>query len=454
MVSFELAETSQMFVPGKLRSTLALILFSFQSGCDQAVPPSSGEPMASLSVLETSCTEAWIEITLNPGAQPRTIELRRVSANREDTLLLFSTMLASSDTLIVDQSLLPSSQYSYSLSVPGSLPNQTIKSSALTLDTTSHQFVWTIDTLGEVASQLRDIAIINDTLAYAVGEMYFLDSVGHLDPLAYNLAKWDGRTWTPMRATVDFRGSQITLPLEGIFALSSGDIWLAGSIPIHGDGRNWIAYDIQALIGAGATVSKVWGVEGRTYFVGRAGSLLYFDGTIWHRLNSHTNNAILEIHGRPDGACIQAVTLSSLIRVNQSECDIAYDATHSMYDILPDTLCGVFHGVLSVSDERLYVASSSGLYLTSKNTRGAATRLSPVPGYFPGGPQTIAGLGHNDLVVAGFEGTIAHWNGSSWQLAQNIGGPNAWFLGAALTNHTCIAVGFSGSVAIVARGTR
>ncbi|MBI3006249.1 MAG: hypothetical protein HYY49_12660, partial [Ignavibacteriales bacterium] len=40
-------------------------------------------------------------------------------------------------------------------------------------DTTSHNFTWTIDTVGDGnSSVLYDVAIINDTLAYAVGEIY------------------------------------------------------------------------------------------------------------------------------------------------------------------------------------------------------------------------------------------------------------------------------------------
>jgi hypothetical protein len=56
-------------------------------------------------------------------------------------------------------------------------------------DTTSHNFTWTLQKLGGASgSVLYDVAIVNDTLAYAVGEMYLNDSVGQNDPQPYNLA--------------------------------------------------------------------------------------------------------------------------------------------------------------------------------------------------------------------------------------------------------------------------
>ena len=42
-----------------------------------------------------------------------------------------------------------------------------------TLDTTSHDFSWKTFTFGGGGgSVLNDVAIVNDTLAYAVGEIY------------------------------------------------------------------------------------------------------------------------------------------------------------------------------------------------------------------------------------------------------------------------------------------
>lgn len=39
------------------------------------------------------------------------------------------------------------------------------------IDTTSHNFQWQVDSLGTESCALFDVAIINDTLIYAVGEI-------------------------------------------------------------------------------------------------------------------------------------------------------------------------------------------------------------------------------------------------------------------------------------------
>ena len=48
-------------------------------------------------------------------------------------------------------------------------------------DTTSHNYAWQTFILGDGnSSVLYDAAIINDTLIYAVGEIYLKDSTGQL----------------------------------------------------------------------------------------------------------------------------------------------------------------------------------------------------------------------------------------------------------------------------------
>jgi hypothetical protein len=78
----------------------------------------------------------------------------------------------------------------------------TVPSPPSGIDTTSHIFTWELDSLGDATvggSILHDVAIVSDTLALAVGEIYTRDSTGKPDPVAYNLAKWDGKKWILMR---------------------------------------------------------------------------------------------------------------------------------------------------------------------------------------------------------------------------------------------------------------
>src|ERR1039458_5716785 len=63
-------------------------------------------------------------------------------------------------------------------------------------DTTSHAWTFTIDFLGDGGgSELSDISIVNDTLAYAVGAVYKQDSSGNFEINPFDLAVFDGQRW-------------------------------------------------------------------------------------------------------------------------------------------------------------------------------------------------------------------------------------------------------------------
>lgn len=76
------------------------------------------------------------------------------------------------------------------------------------VDTTSHNFTWQITVLGNglSSSMLNDVAIINDTLVYAVGEIYLKDSTGQEDINPYNLVRGNGSAWTIVRAPYYYQG--------------------------------------------------------------------------------------------------------------------------------------------------------------------------------------------------------------------------------------------------------
>ena len=140
------------------------------------------------------------------------------------------------------------------------------------LDTSSHLINWLVEDIGEYGSILRDVAIINDTLVYAVGEIHRNDTL-------YNLAKWDGIEWELKKASVEFRGNLVTPVLEGIFTFSETEIWLIGSLPIFGDGTNWTMYDLRTTVDPNISVSKAWGSNNSSiYFVGRGGANVRVQG--------------------------------------------------------------------------------------------------------------------------------------------------------------------------------
>jgi hypothetical protein len=159
-------------------------------------------------------------------------------------------------------------------------------------DTTSHGISWQIDVLGDGSSLLCDVAIVNDTLAYAVGEIYLRDSLGNWDHLPYTLARWDGHRWELKRVTVIYRGNPITPPLYAILVLSPTDIWLSAGVPINGDGESWNQYhlfDMGVLTQDDRKLTKIWGTADELFFGGDAGTLVRHTYSTWQRLSSGTN---------------------------------------------------------------------------------------------------------------------------------------------------------------------
>ncbi len=167
------------------------------------------------------------------------------------------------------------------------------------MDTTSHNFSWQTFSLGEHSSSiLYDVAIIDENNIWAVGEIYMNDSLGNPDSTIYNAVHWNGNIWELKRIKTLFSGNLITVPLDGIFAFSATDIWMVGSLPIHGDGANWTMYDLRSAVDPNLSLTKVWGSRSNDiYFVGRNGSIAHYNGSSWTKIESGTSIDFQDIWG-------------------------------------------------------------------------------------------------------------------------------------------------------------
>ena len=428
--------------------TMLVVIVVFACKKDEPIQPHV--PTIQLSFEDASCTEVWLKVSLSDAGEPRTVAIQ------QDGERVAVSRLLSPDSVFVIEGLLPRHQYTFlaerlrdSTAIDASTAVQ-----ATTMDTTSHNFVFQIDTLGVTSSVLYDVAIINDTLAYAVGEMYLRDSTGQLDPLLYNLAKWNGHQWELKRVTVTFRGSQVTVPLEGIFAHSAMDIWLAGSIPIHGDGMNWVGYDIQTLVGVGATVSKIWGTQSEMCFVGRAGNIIHYASGTWQRVESGTMLDVQDVWGAMDPQTNSQIVLciASNRLTNQGRRVIGI--VNNASTTLPDS--GLPWSVRSLwFESHKYYVAGDGLFVTNSLAAHAIWR-SFHNGLTPYYSNVIRGQAVNDIVVGGSFGDLLHFNGASWRRYTGSGVPSldGSYYGAAIRGNTIMAVGMVGSRAVVLRGTR
>ena len=283
-------------------------------------------------------------------------------------------------------------------------------------DTTNYDFTSTSYTIGEFTSILYDVAIVNDTLAYAVGEIYEHDEQGEVIQPFYNIAKWDGRKWSVERAKVLFQGDSITATLYGVFPLSPDDIWLSGGPPIHGDGTRWKVFDLVAmgiLQQHDGSQEKIWGREGHLYFAGSRGTVAYFDGENWKRIETGTRVSIQDVWGATDPTTGEEVVLCAVSEiVTRSDHKILRLYPDGRVDSIPWLRDKVIQSIWFQGPGKIFTAGD-GAFI--RNGDGSWTDQSDVMPLGMNYSFCVRGQAENDVFVAMAYGGISHFNGRSWR---------------------------------------
>jgi hypothetical protein len=323
------------------------------------------------------------------------------------------------------------------------------------LDTTSHDFVWQSQTFGgEFAfSVFYDVAIINDTCIWAVGELNLKDSLGNIDYICYNAAQWDGKNWTIKRISPWYRDSYITAPLYCVFAFSEKDIWCSLGVPIHGDGKSWTFYQLwdMGVVGpndGGAT--RIWGTSSNNiYFGDQKGTIVHYDGTNFQKLPTLTTLEVKGIWGGKNPLTgkteILAVASGPDTSVMMLRLD---DAT-----VAPVSKKGLdwYLGDVWFDAGRKYYVVGYDIYSTSFVDTATPWRTEPNPTrcYM----ASIRGNNANDLFTVGAYGATLHYNGATWKDY-----PELWMSGmfnaVAIKGNLVVIVGEIGNSAIIVMGRR
>jgi len=323
-------------------------------------------------------------------------------------------------------------------------------------DTTSHAFTFQTFTFGGGGgSVLNDVAIINDTLVYAVGEIYLTDSTGHYDPLIYNLAVWNGTKWDIRRVTVNFRGSLITPPLDGISYFSSSDIWLVGSLPIHGDGQFWSIYDIRSMSGfENVSLSRAWGTNSSDiYFAGGQGSLIHYVNSNWTKIESGTTLPINDIWGAQSSSSQWEILAIASNPDSSANMILQIYPDNSVSKLSTNGLLPFSTGIWFVPEREYYVVGSGVGQKSSLNDPSWSVYPSGVvTSYASGG---IRGNGTNDVFAAGSFFEIVHYNGSTWHNYKDVIPFTDGAVGRmAVKRNLMVTVGLSGQNAVAIIGKR
>jgi hypothetical protein len=427
-----------------MRVCVVLVFLSVIVGACKETPPEPPPPKPttiSLAAEDASCTEAWLKATTTET--PATVRLLR------DGQRVSNFRLLTFDSLLLDEGLLPKRTYNYQLqklSADSSVAETSASVQLTTMDTTSHNFTWQIDTLGTNSSVLYDVIISNDTLAYAVGEIFHRDSSENW--AFFNLAKWNGREWTLQR--IYYRGTNI-IHANWILAFAENDIWI--SPYTHWNGSQWQEVPFDPVF-SGVRTNKAWGTSSRDFYVvGDGGFIAHYNGSTWQRVESGTMIDLRDIYGA--GGTVFASGWSNdqsqsiLLKYQNGSCTTIWMRMGARTEPYGDIVSSVW-----TQTKSLFVSSNYGGFETITFDSSLRTILRISLTSFP---YRIRGNARNDVVIVGDYARISHYNGADSHLVFP-GDTDLRLRSVAMRNNLLLATGYRyhpiESKAIVIRGRR
>ncbi|BFN37084.1 hypothetical protein [Fidelibacter multiformis] len=273
------------FTSGNRYPALLMFLLPFLiTACFNPEPDDYGLVLEAVDVV---CVEATFRVTASGVPETWTCGLYR-----DDSLVVTETLSGQSG-YIRDTGLLPAADYTYHISYmkDGRDKDRSDPVAVTTLDTTSHDFTWTVETLGDAGSYLNDVAIVDENNIYVVGEI-------RSDSGWYNIGIWNNNQWK-----FDLVGPVGNI-LYSVFAFSNNDIWVSNACsPYHWDGNEWTYYRFSSNgVGVNACAGKaIWGSSSdNVWFAGNNGSLVHYDGSRFRRVESGIDVDIQDIDGNDE----------------------------------------------------------------------------------------------------------------------------------------------------------
>jgi hypothetical protein len=271
------------------------LLFVVHTGCNRnSTGPQS--PVLELTAERVESIELALALKTTDASTLGDFEIRRDGAR------WFSGQIARAETTVVDTTVLPARKYIYQASRRVSGATQT--SSMLivtTMDTTSHNYRWDIQTIGVFQSSLSDVWGSLPTDVYAVGR------IGRTDSVDYNVVHFDGQKWKPFYILFASNPVAIGPPqLFGIYGFSKDDIWAVGvgGIVTNWDGVKWMTIclgvgdNCNGLLSRGEQLTAIWGISSKDLFaVGDKGVIVHYDGQKWTKMESGTDLTFFDVWG-------------------------------------------------------------------------------------------------------------------------------------------------------------
>ncbi|KAA3618482.1 MAG: hypothetical protein D8M58_13540 [Calditrichaeota bacterium] len=294
-------------------------------------------------------------------------------------------------------------------------------------DTTSHNFVWQIDTFKAVNGQntFRDVFAISEDNVWTIGTIYVDSTDGFGLNVLYNAAHWDGLKWNLKQFKYNSDGFITVMnPLRAIWYFSDDNIWLGGGSIFHFDG-NIASLIHRPNLENYESVEHLWAAsENEIYAVGTKGLILKYNGSSWTKMNSGTTMDFQDIWGRVDEETGQvevwagAYDLSTdrhgiILKCNGTEWETLFDKDNNIYQ--PDWDHTVPTAVWALKDSIYFaLAGTDSSKIVRHNRMNFLSYLSPHT-EDQGSIQAFHGNEYNDFFAVGFRDLVLHYNGSTFK---------------------------------------
>ena len=272
-------------------ASLALVLLS---ACKDPTKPM--ELPVTLEAVSVAVTDVRLKVSMNDSGTVRHYRLARDGELRNEGSFV------GSDTTLADRELAPNTSYTYrAFSLhEGQVVDSSDIVQVITMDTTSTNFYWTIDTIKGYFNYFKDVAIVGPDDIWAVGNILKDDDVDQF----FNAVHWDGSSWDTLliKYETQQQNGEIKLSfqtLEAIYAFRSGEIWLGGTRPVFYDGESWSSFGPHnSSWSGGGYLKDIWGNSpDDVYFVGGNGLIYHWDGTDFERMDSGTEITLRSVSG-------------------------------------------------------------------------------------------------------------------------------------------------------------
>lgn len=315
------------------------------------------------------------------------------------------------------------------------------------IDTTSHNFTFQTWTFGEHSgSTLYDATVLNDTLIWAVGEIYLNDSLGQPDPKRYNAVIWNRNNWNIIRIPYDYQGTDFYHPIQSAFAFGSNDIWFCGNGIIHWDGNNFIPIPIPTNVWGPYQMNKIWGSSGSDlYVVGNNGNIAHYNGSQWSSIGSGTSLNINDIWGIKDQNGIRFILCPAYDFGSGGEKKLISISNNTVGEI-PWVENRELYTVWFNSRDKIY-AGGEGLFYRTNNEWKEET----LPALFK---FRVRGNGLNDIWTVGGYGFATHYNGKNWKTFEEVSLASGNYVGLAVKGNIVVITGNEGNKAVITIGKR